>query len=163
MLNEWRVETVIAKSLFVVFWNMNFLQDLIATNYITPSTTTGEAVYDRVARVIYPIQEVIRKKKDPWPSQWAWPLVYADNNVETSKAFMLLSFVVQLSASLKKKVSCGLVVQCGCKLETIIALLWLAYLQLASFPGLSCFYLLFAFPRIHGSRRAAKGLGTFIT
>ena len=63
MLNEWRVETVIAKSLFVVFWNMNFLQDLIATNYITPSTTTGEAVYDRVARVIYPIQEVIGKKK----------------------------------------------------------------------------------------------------
>ena len=43
------------------------------------------------------------EKKDPWPSQWAWPLVYADNNVETSKAFMLLSFVVQLSASLMKK------------------------------------------------------------
>jgi len=32
MLNEWRVETVIAKSLFVVFCNMNFLQDLIVTN-----------------------------------------------------------------------------------------------------------------------------------
>ena len=38
--------------------------------------------------------------------------------------------------------------------------------KVASFPGLSHFYLLFAFTIIHGSRRLAKngeGLGAFIT